>query len=200
MPFEIHPSPMKDEQGKNLLYVRPESKRKIGIEAMDEHCATYHALKPGELTLAFRAFIGATSFYLSQGFRIETPIGIFSPKIRLKRPITDPDEVKTSDVEFAGINYESVITFEEAVEKQLLGFRKAGNADTQQLLAEQEKLEQCLRDCLKRQRGYTTARLFSIFSGLTYYSARKQLDSWCKGDRPKLLKTKMGQQYIYTEV
>jgi len=29
---------------------------------------------------------------------------------------------------------------------------------------------------------------------------RKQLDSWCKGDRPKLLKTKMGQQYIYTEV
>lgn len=45
-----------------------------------------------------------------------------------------------------------------------------------------------------------SARTFSLFSKLTYYSARKLLDEWCEGDNPKLLKTKRGQEYIYTEL
>ena len=34
-------------------------------------------------------------------------------------------------------------------------------------------------------------------SGLTYYSARKQLNQWTQGNNPKLLKTRRGQKIIY---
>ena len=52
--------------------------------------------------------------------------------------------------------------------------------------------------CLKA--GYTTVRHYAAQAGLTYYSAQKQLDAWTQGDRPKLLKTRMGRQYLYTEI
>ena len=48
--------------------------------------------------------------------------------------------------------------------------------------------------------GGVTVRLFSIYTGLTYYSSKKQLDKWTQGKNPKLLKTKRGQEYIYTEI
>lgn len=41
---------------------------------------------------------------------------------------------------------------------------------------------------------------FARTSGLTYYSARKQLNQWTEGQNPKLLKTRRGQEYIYTEI
>ena len=61
-----------------------------------------------------------------------------------------------------------------------------------------EHLEKALKECLKK--GYATARSFAYHANLTLYSARKQLEAWTKGDNPKLMKTKMGQMHIYTEV
>ena len=97
MPFEIHPSPKKAANGKNILYVRPRSRHKITMEQLDDYCANHYALRPGELTRAFQAFIEATSYYLSEGYRVETLIGSFAPKIGLRRELTDPDEVKTTE-------------------------------------------------------------------------------------------------------
>ena len=59
------------------------------------------------------------------------------------------------------------------------------------------QLEEVLTECLKA--GYTTVRHYAARAGLTYYSAQKPLDAWTQGDRPKLLKTRMGRQYLYTE-
>ena len=109
MPFEIHPSPKKAKNGKNILYVRPRSRQKITMEQLDDYCANHYALRPGELTRAFQAFIEATGYYLSEGYRVETLIGSFAPKIGLRRELTDPDEVKTTDVLFEGIEYKSVV-------------------------------------------------------------------------------------------
>ena len=55
-------------------------------------------------------------------------------------------------------------------------------------------------DMLLGDGGYTTVQRFAIASNLTYYSARKLLNEWCKGENPRLLKTKQGQVFIYTEV
>ena len=41
VPFEIHPSPMKGSDGRNIVYVRPQSGRKITMEQVDEYCAEY---------------------------------------------------------------------------------------------------------------------------------------------------------------
>lgn len=200
MPFEIHPSPKKAENGKNILYVRPRSRQKITMEQLDDYCANHYALRPGELTRAFQAFIDATGYYLSEGYRVETLIGSFAPKIGLKRELTDPDEVKTTDVLFEGIEYKSVKEYEKSVLSNLRGFRRANNPNVQQLMADEEHLNKALQANLERYHGYVTARSFAHSANITYYSARKQLDKWCEGEHPRLLKTKQGQEYIYTEI
>lgn len=200
MPFEIHPSPKKAENGKNILYVRPRSRQKITMEQLDDYCANHYALRPGELTRAFQAFIEATGYYLSEGYRIETPIGSFAPKIGLRRELTDPDEVKTTDVLFEGIEYKSVKEYEKSVLSNLRGFRRANNPNVQQLMADEDHLNKALQANLERYHGYVTARSFAHSANITYYSARKQLDKWCEGENPRLLKTKQGQEYIYTEI
>lgn len=200
MPFEIHPSPKKAENGKNILYVRPRSRQKITMEQLDDYCANHYALRPGELTRAFQAFIEATGYYLSEGYRVETLIGSFAPKIGLKRELTDPDEVKTTDVLFEGIEYKSVKEYEKSVLSNLRGFRRANNPNVQQLMANEDHLNKALQANLERYHGYVTARSFAHSANITYYSARKQLDKWCEGDNPRLLKTKQGQEYIYTEI
>ena len=200
MPFEIHPSPKKAENGKNILYVRPRSRQKITMEQLDDYCANHYALRPGELTRAFQAFIEATGYYLSEGYRVETLIGSFAPKIGLRRELTDPDEVKTTDVLFEGIEYKSVKEFEKSVLSNLRGFRRANNPNVQQLMADEDHLNKALQANLERYHGYVTARSFAHSANITYYSARKQLDKWCEGEHPRLLKTKQGQEYIYTEI
>ena len=200
MPFEIHPSPKKAANGKNLLYVRPRSRQKITMEQLDDYCANHYALRPGELTRAFQAFIEATGYYLSEGYRVETLIGSFAPKIGLRRELTDPDEVKTTDVLFEGIEYKSVKEYEKSVLSNLRGFRRANNPNVQQLMADEDHLNKALQANLERYHGYVTARSFAHSANITYYSARKQLDKWCEGDNPRLLKTKQGQEYIYTEI
>ena len=199
MPFEMHPTPAKGKDGKILYYPRPRSGQKITMKGLDEYCAKYYGLRPFELTRAFEAFIQATGFYLSLGYRIDTPIGSFAPRLRVIREITDPDDVKGSDVRFDGVEYNSGKLWHESVAKWLDGFRHVENTNVQEILANPEKLEKKLEECLQRYNGYVTVRLFSISTGLTYYSAKKQLDAWTKGQRAKLLKTKRGQEYIYTE-
>jgi hypothetical protein len=200
MPFEIHPSPKKAANGKNILYVRPRSRQKITMEQLDDYCANHYALRPGELTRAFQAFIEATGYYLSEGYRVETLIGSFAPKIGLRRELTDPNEVKTTDVLFEGIEYKSVKEYEKSVLSNLRGFRRANNPNVQQLMADEDHLNKALQANLERYHGYVTARSFAHSANITYYSARKQLDKWCEGDNPRLLKTKQGQEYIYTEI
>ena len=200
MPFEIHPSPKKAENGKNILYVRPRSRQKITMEQLDDYCANHYALRPGELTRAFQAFIETTGYYLSEGYRVETLIGSFAPKIGLKRELTDPDEVKTTDVLFEGVEYKSVKEYEKSVLSNLRGFRRANNPNVQQLMADENHLNKALQTNLERYHGYVTARSFAHSANITYYSARKRLDMWCEGEHPRLLKTKQGQEYIYTEI
>ena len=55
-----------------------------------------------------------------------------------------------------------------------------------------------LAESLKR--SYTTVRAFVYHAKLTLYSARKQLNDWTKGENPKLMKSRMELQDIYTEI
>ena len=76
------------------------------------------------------------------------------------------------------------------------GFRREENPNVQELLNDTALLEEALNKGLKK--GYITTKQFAGFSGLTLYSARKQLDAWTQGENPKLMKSRMGQTDIYT--
>ena len=70
----------------------------------------------------------------------------------------------------------------------------------EELLADKKRLDDFLQNCLQRYNGYVTVGAFARTSGLTYYSARKQLNQWTEGENPRLLKTRRGQEFIYTEI
>ena len=91
MPFEVHPSPMKAENGENLLYVRPKSGQKMTLEDIEAWCSGRNALRKGDLERVFETFREGAAYWMSRGFRIETPIGTFATKIGLKRKEPDPD-------------------------------------------------------------------------------------------------------------
>ena len=198
--YEVHPTPIKGSDGRNLMYVRPKSGQKLTMRQLEDYCERINALRYGELSRAFDAFIRAAGRFLAEGYRIDTPIGSFAPKLSLKKQVTSPDEVKDRDVRLDGVEYNPGKIWNEAIDKWLDGFRRYQNPDTQELLADKGKLEQLMRECLQKHQGYITAGMFSRYTGLTLYSARKLLYVWTKGDNPKLLKTPRGKEHIYTEV
>ena len=198
--YEVHPTPVKDAGGKNLVYVRPMSGMKISMKQLEEYCERCNSLRYGELSRAFDAFVRAAGRFLAEGYRIDTPIGSFAPKLSLARQISDPDEVKDRDVRLEGVEYNPGKLWDKEIKKWLDGFRRHQNPDTQEILADREKLEQEMRDCIRKHNGYITAGMFARYTGLTLYSARKQLNEWTKGENPKLLMTQQGKEHIYTEI
>ena len=198
--YEVHPTPVKGEDGKNLLYVRPKSGMKLTMKELEDYCERTYNMRYSEMSRAFDVFIRAAGRFLAEGYRIETPIGSFAPKLSLTKQVTDPDAVKDRDVKLEGVEYNPGKLWDKAIDYWLDGFRRYQNTDTQELMADKEKLEQMMRECIQKYGGFITAGRFSRCSGLTLYSARKQLNEWTKGDNPKLLKTKMGKEHIYTEI
>lgn len=198
--YEVHPTPAKDKDGKNLVYVRPLSGQRMTMKQLEGYCERNFNARYGELTRAFDLFIRAASEFLADGYRIETPIGTFAPKLSLARQVSDADEVKDRDVRLDGVEYTPGKLWQREMTKWHDGFRRAHNPDSSQLLADHDKLEQTLRKSISALGGYVTVNSFAIRSGLTKYSARKLLDQWTTGPAPKLLKTKRGNVFIYTEV
>ena len=200
MQFEIHPTPAKGKDGKNILYVKPVSGQKLSMEGLEDFCCRNYNAPFGELSRAFNLFLRAASELMAMGYRIDTPIGSFAPRLALSREFTDPDEITGRDVRLDGVDYNPGKLWNKELEKWNDGFRPAGNPNTQELLADKDRLEQKLRDTIRKFNGYVTVGIFSRQSGLTYHSARKLLNDWCEGDNPKLLKTQRGKEYLYTEI
>ena len=200
LPYEVHPTPAKGKDGKNIVYVKPARGLKLDMRAIDEFCSRGgYGMREGELSRAFSVFMSAASELMSMGYRIDTTIGSFVPKLALKREITDADEVKNSDVMLDGVEYKPGKKWNKSIGKWLdEGFRKVDTPNVQEVIADKEQLEKALAKSLKG--GYTTVRLFAYHAKLSQYSARKQLNAWTKGENPKLLKTRMAQQDIYTEI
>ena len=198
-PYEVHPTPVKGKDGRNIVYARPVRAHKMSMKGVDEFCHNNYNTRDGEITYAFEQFVKGAAELMAMGYRIDTPIGSFVPKLKLRREITDANDVKNSDVELEGVDYNPGKIWNKAIGKWLFdGFLRVHNPNVQALMQNPEHLEKALKECLKR--GYVTARSFAYHANLTLYSARKQLEAWTKGDNPKLLKTKMGQMHIYTEI
>lgn len=200
MPYELHPTPAKGRDGRNILYARPASGRKVSFAALDAYCAKHYRLYELELQRAFQAFLKATGYFLAEGYRVETPIGTFVARLALDGEYTDPDDVDDRHVRFDNVDYNPGQLWNHEMQKWSRGFRLVDKPNSQELLADQERLEQVLQNALKRFHGFVTVGIFSRSSGLTMYSARKQLNHWTEGDNPKLLKTRRGKEDIYTEI
>ena len=202
MPFEAHPTPQKDVNGESLLYVTPQSGLKRSLHDLESYFGDRYSLRKGDMARVFDAFMDAAPQWMAEGFRIETPIGTFSAKIELKRDITNPDDIKHDDVEPKGIDFRPSKQFEKELKINIGsdGFRYVRKPTSSRIMNNIQHLEEALRKSIKANNGYTTVASFALYSHLTEYSARKQLDHWCYGDNPKLKMSCISHAHIYTEI
>lgn len=198
--FEVHPTPLKDKDGNHYVYVRPYGLRKRSLKDLDEYCSKHYALMPGEMTRALNIFMEVSKVWLGGGDRIETPFGSFVAKLGLRKEKTTADQVSAKDVKLQGIEFVPNNEFLKKVNFWTHGFRPLNNPNSLQLIENIQHLEKALHESIKEKDGYVDISTFMNHSGLTYHSARKQLLAWCKGDNPRLLRSKIGGTYIFTEI
>lgn len=200
IPYEIHPSPKKDKNGKALLYVRPRKNNKISIEGIEDFCHNHLALPLGEFRRVFTAFQEAAKWYLGDGMTVETPIGTFSPTLRLRREETDPKKITANDIYFDTINFTPNKDFLLAVTDHVTGFQKSNDLCGNNQMYDRELMLRLLNKFLDQHDGMITTRQFQSISGLRYHSARRCLDDFCGGEQPILRRSRMGTTFIFYRI
>ena len=189
MPFELFPRPTKGKDGKPLLYARPAQKFKRTMRDVETLCS-FRGTSSGLMTLAFENFIDVCGEWLSQGYRIETPFGVFSAKLKINGDFSDPAKVKAQDVEFAGIELTPSKHFLKAGKYRMRGFRKTNAHVGNEQMHDQNMMDEALRKSMVQ--GFTTISRFQFYSGLKYYSDQKYLDH-----HPRLHRERIGRTYQY---
>ena len=193
--FEIHPRPTKGEDGKPLLYVRPVKGRKRSFKELEDFCYKYRGLRTGELQMAFDVMMDVVGLWLSDGYRVETPIGSFAPKLKLLGEHTDPKTIHGRDIEYAGIEFVPSKEFIMEGGKNHKGYRKSQAQVGNSQMYDDKAMDVALRRCMRR--GFTTIPEFMIYSGLKRDSAKAYLDSLCTGDHPRLRKVRESRRWLY---
>ncbi|MBP3766733.1 MAG: hypothetical protein J6I31_00420 [Prevotella sp.] len=197
--FELHPQPKKGDDGKALLYAHVASKFKYTMRRVDEWCHEHRGQHPGEMTRYFESFLDVAAVLMCDGSRVETPIGSFAPKLKITGNFTDPDQVGHDDVRLSGIEFIPSKRFVKELENHIyFGFLKKKEVVERHLVTDPAELDAILDRCLRP--GYTTAKIFSYYSGQGYRTALRYLDNRCKEENPKIRRRKEGNTVLYKPV
>ena len=104
MLFEVHPTPAKGKDGKNIVYVRPAMHYKLTMQGLEDFCNRNYHSPYGEMMRAFDYFLRAAGELMAMGYRVETPIGSFALKLKIMGEHTDPMRVTSRDICFSSSN------------------------------------------------------------------------------------------------
>ena len=193
--FEIHPRPTKGEDGKPLLYVRPAKGMKKSFKQLDDYCTKYCGLRTGQLQQVFDILMETAGRWLSEGYRVETPIGSFAPKLKLLGEHTDPKTITGKDVVYAGLEFIPSKEFVKESGRNREGYRKSKAPVGNSQMYDEKAMDEALKRSLRL--GYTTIPDFMVISGLKRDSAKTYLDSLCKGEQPRLRKMLKSRRWLY---
>jgi len=152
--FEIHPRPTKGEDGKPLLYVRPAKGRKKSFKDLETFCNKYRNLRTGELQMVMDVVMEVVGLWLSDGYRVETPLGSFAPKLKLMGEHTNPKTIHGRDVRYAGIEFIPSKEFVKEGGQNREGYRKSQEPVGNSQMHDQQAMDEALRRSMRL--GYTT--------------------------------------------
>ena len=193
--FEIHPRPTKGEDGKPLLYVRPAKGQKKSFRQLEAFGTQYRGLRTGEMQQVLDVLMEITGMWLSEGYRVETPLGSFAPKLKLLGEHTDPKTIHGRDIEYAGVDFTPSKELVKACGRNREGYRRSPSPVGNSQMYDQKAMDDALRRSLKL--GYTTIPEFMRYSGLKRDSAKAYLNSLCQGDHPRLWRVRESRRWLY---
>ena len=199
MEYELLPRPTKGADGKPLLYARPSGGIRYDIDGIEDFCRKHRGMNKGDMSRFFTVFLDVVSIMMSDGSRIETPIGTFAPKLKLSGDFTDPTQVKREDVSLATIEFNPSKRFVQELAQHLrTGFREKENIygrKPMHELRESGKIEEVLQELLNR--NSFGIDLFVSRTGMKYNTARTYLNKLCKGENPLLTRDRYGNKNTY---
>lgn len=193
--FDIHPSPKKDADGKPLLYVRLSNEKRLSKAQFLNRCQKDHRLMAEAFEPVLTAVIDELASLLSEGYRVDTPLGSFAPKLKLMGDHTDPKTISGRDVFYDGIDYLPTKDFTKMAGQNKLGYRRSNNVVGNSQMYDERAMTEALRK--SQGFGFITINGFCYHSGLKRDSAKHYLDSLCKGEHPRLKKYTIGRTLHY---
>ena len=194
--FELKPGVRKGDDGKPLLYAQLAKGKVISFNQLEDFCEKHRHMEVGELTRLFTLLIDVAGHYLSEGYRVQTPIGSFAVKLKLMGEHTDPKTVTGRDIKLDGVEFIPSKELKEAASQNRLGYRLSKEPVGNSQMYDPKAMEEALHKSLRK--GYTDIKTFMHFSGLKRDSAQHYLDSLTQGEHPKLQRSMSGKSYVYT--
>ena len=133
--------------------------------------------------------------WLSDGYRVETPLGSFAPKLKLYGEHTDPRAIHSRDIRYAGIDFIPAKEFVKEGGQNHEGYLRSQELVGNSQMYDHHAMDEALRQSM--QMGYTTIPEFMTYSGLKRDSAKTYLDSLCRGEHPRLQKVRESRRWLY---
>lgn len=198
----VYPSNFEGKNGQKMLYVSANTHDEVSMDELDDLCHEWESLPLGYVKRCFEALMWVIPHLIGEHKRVKTPIGSFYVKPQFLKTMTEDQKVTANDIWLGGIDFRPTKEFRDAVRKEFRSIdidRRNHPIDVNYYSQWNDTLEQCLSSDNNLGR-YVTIDEYSRATGLSYNSAKKCLDRMTEGDNPRLQKTKIGRQNIYTEV
>lgn len=196
IPFILQTRPTKGLDGKPLLYAQVAPGRKLTLDYLDCEFRGLGSYREGDVKRMFEVFANVVGKYIAEGYRIETPLGSFAPKLRIFGEYTNPAEVSNASAEYAGVEFTPSHAFSKHIRDKYRGCLKVSTHVGNAQMYDEDVMKRVLRECLGSG-SFITLKAFCCHSNLKYWSAKRYLDSLCEGDDAPLYRQKSGTLLLY---
>jgi len=196
IPFILQTRPTKGPDGKPLLYAQVEPGHKLTLDHLDIEFQGVGSYRQGDVKRMFEVFANVVGKYVAEGYRIETPLGSFAPKLKTTGAYTDPVQVSNASAGYAGVEFTPSRAFTKQIRKYYRGCLKVSNRVGNSQMRDETAMKRAFRECLVGS-TFITLRAFCCHSHLKYWSAKRYLDSLCEGDDALLDRQKNGSLLLY---
>lgn len=196
IPFVLQTRPTKGPDGKPLLYAQVAPGRKLALDILDSEFQGVGSYRTGDVKHMFEVFANVIAKYVADGYRIETPLGSFAPKLRIAGDYTDPADVSNASAEYAGVEFTPSHAFTKQIRDHYRGCLKVNNHVGNSQMHDETAMKRAFSECLGHS-TFITLRAFCCYSKLKYWSAKRYLDSLCEGEGALLNCQKSGTLLLY---
>jgi predicted histone-like DNA-binding protein len=200
--YNINKSPLKDESGKTYYHVRAVQPQKtIEYDMVAKMVETNASFKQSDAIGVMSEVTATVRRLVLDNNRVHVDgLGYFYPKVKMKKKyVTNPNNIKDSDVMFFSIGFQPEKTWEKDVTNSHLKCWANPLFENNLEIPDEVTIRKTLYEYFQ-ENNYITRRGFQLRFNLTRYMAEKILNEWSTGEFARLNRVKVGNSYAYIPV